>query len=135
MEHKNFLKCGLLAFLLTATVAIAVADPVWVNIVDMDLTGRYYQYFIDKDGDGIEDGVVEVSPKAFTASLFRRYMQVGGKVLYENDNRDDFIVSEDQLLRILLPDGRTIRVVDFAGQYHEFRRARDYEAQQQRNGR
>ena len=27
MKHKNFLKCGWLAFLLTATVAIAVADP------------------------------------------------------------------------------------------------------------
>ena len=39
MKHKHFLKCGLLAFLLTATVAIADADPACVvskqeNILD-----------------------------------------------------------------------------------------------------
>jgi hypothetical protein len=41
---------------------------------------------------------------------------------------DKFDISNFQLLRIEMPDGSLIRVVDFAGQYYEFRRARDYEA-------
>ena len=112
------------------------ADPVWATIVDIgpDLTERYQQYFIDKDGDGLEDGVVRIRSSNDTASIFKRYMQVGGRVLYENENRDDFNVSDFQLLRIETPDGRLIKVVDFAGQYSNYQHAREFEARQHQRG-
>jgi hypothetical protein len=68
-----------------AMAVIAVADPVWATIIDIDLTGRYHQYFIDRNGDGFEDGVVRILPSNITAPTFRRYMQLGARVLYEND--------------------------------------------------
>jgi hypothetical protein len=141
MKHKNTKspqkrtvpsdKLKVIFFMLMATLGVkGFADPVWATIIDMDLTGSFYQYFIDKTGNGIEDGVVQVSSESFVAPLFRRYLQVSGRVLYENEGRNDFNIRGGQLLRIELPDGRIIKVNDFAGQYMEYNHAREYEARQ-----
>ena len=113
------------------------ADPVWATIVDInsDLTGEFYLYFFDKDDDGLEDGVVRIQSSHDTASIFKRYIQVGGRVLYEDDNKDNFDVLDSQLLRIETLDGRLIKVADFTSRYaNYYRRARDFEARQRQHG-
>jgi len=112
------------------------ADPVCATIVDRDLEGALHQYFIDRDGDGFEDASIRIhSSNGSVPSLFKRYMLVGGRVLYENEGRDDFYISMGQVIRIEMPDGRLIKVVDIVGpNAMGYDYARAYEAKQAQAG-
>jgi len=122
----------------TLLVAIAAktglnADAVWATIVDRDVEGEPNSYYIDRTGDGFDDGVISIYPDTPLSSTIRRYMQVGGRVLYEDEGKNDFRVSVNNLIRIEMPDGRVIRIIDIVSSNSVntfFRHARDYEAAQ-----
>ena len=127
---KDKLKAVL--FLLMTTLGVkGFADPVWANIIDNDPEGKFNSYYLDKSGNGIEDGVLKILQTSAMAPLFKRYLQVGGRVLYENEGRDDFEILDKHLLRIEMPDGRIIKINDISGRYaNYFNFAREYEARE-----
>jgi hypothetical protein len=108
-------KLLLLPILLASASGVALADPVWATIIDTDFTGERHSWYFDKDGDGFEDGVMRIVSDAPRAPVFRRYLPAGSRILYENRGKSDFYVSISQLLRIEMPDGRLIKVVDIIG--------------------
>ena len=124
-------------------VTTAKAQQIWATIIDQNTSrSDFHHFFIDIDGDGIEDGLIRINQNFRTAPFHGRHLRVGSKVLFDASSRnpatpDNLIdlnsIRSTDLIKIITPDGRTIWVADYAPRvnYQRAHNFRDlYEARQ-----
>lgn len=128
---KQVLAGGLLAMLIAAGATKGFAlDPVWADVVGSDTTLNPPEFYLDRNGDGLEDLILHTRESS-VGRMVKRYIQEGGRVLYNQDGLSGPAMYNDRIIRIIMPSGRVIKITDIytppAGVYSA---AHEYEAQQ-----